>query len=636
MCSTNVPQGPGTDKTIESQGPKVRSHIQIPLKSVSPTPTYAFLSSLHIFAASLISYYTNMRSLHARRSKSVLQSSPKKAKSGPLNHPSLYVLLSTILPSKNKSSRTGKPWAKDILKITFQGLEKPKAKEMPTDTGDTTLPSPPISQNLATQGLPADMRPQDAGQEAVMIAEGHMEAAMPAGLLVKQHVDKDIAFHPSTGAFAFRLQAKVGEPAIEPLIERLQRVERLVDFVQVINSHPNTLHCESVSLSRLIFSYVYPQILGPNQPPKDSPRYRATIDFWSTTSSPEIQLEAGNPHIRILDCLTKILSSSLGLSGLGSLLPLTLPVLRALDTAEAAWSALNTSSELQIFCRAADWYSMRYAIVSPPTDSKEAHASLPDAPNRISFEIRLSRRGDAPWWCMRRERPHGSPPVDRMDLMLKRAIWDGGEKDVWMGMKCAAIAQMGGAEAMIARLDEVMREVATDARVFEEVGFGATRVEVETIGNDELRGQDIGQGQSPPQVQMQPQSQPKAQPKAQSKAQPIANAQPPRPQSQSPVLQKQKQGQPAPGSRAALIANAQARGQLQAQQIAAMEARQGFGLADVKAMQEAQEQARRAAKQGKGKAGKGGGQGKSNTGGGGGGGSGTGTGTGKQDTIVID
>jgi len=464
-----------------------------------------------------------------------------------------------------------------------------------------------------------------------------MEAAMPAGLLVKQHVDKDIAFHPSTGAFAFRLQAKVGEPAIDPLIERLQRVERLVDFVQVINSHPNTLHCESVSLSRLIFSYVYPQILGPNQSPKDSPRYRATIDFWSTTSSPEIQLEAGNPHIRILNCLTKILSSSLGLNGLGSLLPLTLPVLRALDTAEAAWSALNTSSELQIFCRAADWYAMRYAIVSPPTDSKEAHASLPEAPNRISFEIRLFHRGDTPWWCVRRERPHGSAPVDRMDLMLKKVVWDSGEKDIWMGMKCAAIAQMGGAEAMIARVDEVMREIATDARVFEGVGLGVARVEVETIGNDELRGQDIGQGQSPPQAQMQ--MQPQSQPKPQPKAQPAVNAQPPRPQSKSPVLQKQKQGQPPPGSRAALIANAQARGQLQAQQIAAMEARQGFGLADVKAMQEAQEQARRAAKQAKGKAGKAAGQGKNNPGGGSGGGSGNGTGTGnagKQDAIVID
>ena len=89
-----------------------------------------------------------------------------------------------------------------------------------------------------------------------MIAEACLIKPMPPSLdLVKQRVDKDIAFHPKSGGFAFRLHAKVGESVILPLIERLQRVEQLVDFVEVVKKHEKTLHCETVSLGQVIFSY---------------------------------------------------------------------------------------------------------------------------------------------------------------------------------------------------------------------------------------------------------------------------------------------------------------------------------------------------------------------------------------------
>ncbi|KFX93018.1 hypothetical protein V490_05036 [Pseudogymnoascus sp. VKM F-3557] len=538
---TNVPEGPrATADSIVLDGPTVRSHIQLPLKSVSPAPTYAFLSSLHLLSTSMISYYTNMRALHSRRAKFMLRNTSKRTVSSRQGQPALCVMLSTLLPSKNKSPRTGKPWAKDVLKISFQGIEalEPKETTSPAVGSDQSPSNPPTAPS-------GPVSSQDGEEGAIMIAEGHMETAIPAGLLVKQQVDKDIAFHPSTSAFAFRLQARVGEPSIAPLIERLQRVERLVDFVQVITAHPDSLHCESVSLSRLIFSYGCVQSAGPNQSHAESPRYQAIIDFSSQSSQLELQLEAGNPHIRILDHLTKILKSPLGLHGLATILPLTLPVLRALDAAEDSWEDIP-SSELQILCRAADWYAVRY-ILTPLGDGD--NSKTPPAPKRVVFEIRLHRRGNVPWWCMRRDQKHNPATVDPLDLALREKVWTGGEKGVWMGMQCAAIAQTGGAEAMVSRVDAAMRDMMGDGTVFASAAPGAAGVKGAEGAGDNIHS--LGQ--------------------AQAQAGNAPNkAQPQRPQTKSPVLQKQTQKaqgvQPTQQQRA--LAEAQHRVQFQAQQLA--------------------------------------------------------------------
>lgn len=453
-------------------------------------------------------------------------------------------MLSTLLPSKNKSPRTGKPWAKDVLKVSFQGIETLEQKET------ATSPSNGSDQSPSNPSGPVGPRQPDTEEGAIMIAEGHMETAIPAGLLVKQHVDKDIAFHPSTSAFAFRLKARVGEPSITPLIERLQRVERLVDFVQVINAHPESLHCESVSLSRLIFSYGCVQSPSPNHSHTESPRYQAIIDFSSQSSRLELQLEAGNPHIRILDHLTKILNSPLGLHGLATILPLTLPILRALDTAEDSWEDIP-SSELQILCRAADWYAVRY-ILTPPSDGDN---NSPAAPKRVVFEIRLQRRGNVPWWCIRRDQKHNPATMDPLDLALKEKVWTGGEKGVWMGMQCAAIAQISGAEAMVLRVDTTMRDMTKDGTVFASDVPEVTGVKGEgaPVANMEGLGGHTGQAQAH-----------------------VVNApnkvQPQRPQTKSPVIQKQtqKKAQGMPQTQQqrtqAALAEAQHRAQLQAQQ----------------------------------------------------------------------
>jgi len=430
-----------------SDVPQVQSHIQIPLSSTVTNPTYAFLTGLHLFASALISHYVSQRDLHARRAQYIVQEIRAKPIPSPISLPSLFIKLSSILASKNISRRTGKAWAKDILRITFQGIQ-------------TSLPKPLQAETVVSSGYQDELSGVTAGEtsadiqktdtlveNAVMIAQANMAIPVPSSLLVSQRIDKDIAFHPSSGAFAFRLQNKVGEPAITSLTERLQRVEQFVDFVQVVKHHEKTLRCETVSLGKVVFTYSLPAMTVDSR----VTTYRATVDFAGVVTPLALTLEKGNPHVRILDHLTKVLNSSLGLDGVATLLPLTLPLLRGLDAIENAWLPLLEKGEVGIFVRAADWYTIRY---TPP------YSSDPEANSRwITFDIRLQQRNAIPWWCIRRNCELGATAADDIDTALK-SVWDGnGEAMSWRGMQSAGIAKKEGVEALLARVDGCVREM---------------------------------------------------------------------------------------------------------------------------------------------------------------------------------
>src|SRR5208282_568814 len=174
-------------------------------------------------------------------------------------------------------------WARDALKMTFQGLEYPPNTSSSVQRQSASQPPETPTSKFAGPRRESVIRElEDVEENAVVVAEGFLVKPMPASLeLVKQRVDKDVAFHPKSGGFAFRLHAKIGESVIGPLIERLQRVEQLVDFVEVVKKHENTLYCETVSLGQVIFSY------GNSEPSHSdamvvdtqSSKHRATIDF---------------------------------------------------------------------------------------------------------------------------------------------------------------------------------------------------------------------------------------------------------------------------------------------------------------------------------------------------------------------
>ncbi|KAG4437665.1 hypothetical protein IFR05_006850 [Cadophora sp. M221] len=441
---------------IQPSSREVACAIRLPIKTSSPKTTYAFLSTLNVFAAGVVSHYTNMKALHAKHAHHMLG---KGRASKAVTLPSIYARFSDLIPSRNRLPRTGKSWAKDIIRITFQGVEMAQH-----DSHDVSGPNSPeqthIFQTPALSSQPPGIlpkRPFSAGERSVLITEAHMIVPLPQALLnINEQVDKDIIFNAQNGSFAIRLHSRVGESVIPVLIERMVRVERLVEFVQVLHRHENTLSCEMVSLGKIVFTYRNnPATLSADAVDIEptSTIYRATVDFSAGDNLMALILEKGNPHLRIADTLAKILNGSEGLDGIATFLPLTLPVLRGLDRIETAWFSdeLSANGEVFVHVRASDSYLVRYNLVNP---SPGANSLL--VPRKITFEVRLRQRRGVPWWCIRRtDIASRNKGEDALDESLK-ALWKSSGLG-WQGMGASGVAQGSGAETLLVKMDEIVR-----------------------------------------------------------------------------------------------------------------------------------------------------------------------------------
>ncbi|KAH8591402.1 mediator complex subunit MED14-domain-containing protein [Bisporella sp. PMI_857] len=403
---------------------KITSKIRIPIKALSPAISYNFFLTLVTFTAGLISHYTNLRSLHSYRSNYILRNSKPLS---PIKLPTILVRLSQILPSQNKALRSKKPWAKDTIQLTFQGLEVSNDANLPQE--DTTPVPSIIAPNYPT---------------CMVVTQARMVVNVSNSLSsLKENVDRDIAFSAATGVFAFRLRSRVGFPVIPVLIEKVNRVERLVEFVEVFARHSETLVCDSMSLDKIIFSYKSPQA-------EAKATFKATIDFGSVNTGMTIRFEANNPHLRILDHLDRILNSQ-GLDGIATLLPLTLPLLQVFDAIETEWTNFQERGEVVILVRSIDHMIVRYDLVSPKSDTD----SIP-ATRKVKFDFKLQNRCGEAWWMLSRGDARDKDG-DEIDAALQ-SIWDSSGAG-WEGMRKSAVTQSGGLEDLIKQIDEVVRTV---------------------------------------------------------------------------------------------------------------------------------------------------------------------------------
>ncbi|RDW78063.1 hypothetical protein BP5796_05915 [Coleophoma crateriformis] len=477
--------------TNATTGTKVERAIEMPVKgSWASEPTFGFLSSLHIFSAALISQYTNLKALHERRIRYSLQESSKAL---PVRVPAIFMRLSELLPPRGSRR---KPWARDVVKLVFQGLEvrsgETKVAATPTQNpSDNALPL-----SSAINGVsPSSQKPTSTahGDSAVMITEARM-IIPPAGNLsvLKERVDRDIAFHAESGAFAFRLRSEIGESVVPHLIQRVSQVERLVNFAEVVHKHEKFIHSQSISLGKIVFRY-------DNAQDKDmmdldsSSRYKAIVDFSSVESAMTLSLEAKNPHIRILDNLTKILNSPEGLNGVATILPLTLPALHAVDNIETAWEDLSERGEVLILVRSTDWYIVRYNLF--PADGKS---------RKIVLDVKLMTRRGEPWWYVRRT-DHREKEGDDIDEKLK-VVWNGSGAG-WNGMRLSAVAEPSGVEECLGKVDEVIRKTLIQDQIPQAKPLAAPIAQMQPQAQMQPRAQMQPQAQMQPAPQMMPQAQ---------------------------------------------------------------------------------------------------------------------------------
>jgi mediator of RNA polymerase II transcription subunit 14 len=434
---------------------KITSSIPIPIRNISPTPTYEFMANLHVFAAALVSHYANLKSLHGRRTPYKLHTSNSIPSS--VKIPAVYLQLSELIATLSPDKKPKNMSLKDIVQLTFQGLEAHTARSKDTQAvasptvqqTQTPVPAPQPASILSTQklGLPHE--------DVFVITEARMIFSPPPQALkmIKENIDRDIAFHQTSGAFALRLRSRVGESIVSSLIERVVRIERLVNFIQILQAQEKSVQCETISLGRITFTYGKVS-LNADRDVMDinggRPReHTAVVDFSTADNMMTLILERGNPHLEIIDHLTRILNGKEGLDGIANLLPLTLPVLQGLDALELAWASVPKGQAF-VNIRAADWYIIRYDIsILPPTGS----SSEPGI-QKIMFEVRLRHRRGVPWWYIRRTDSR-EREGDGIDAAL-RPVWNTVGKG-WQGMRVSGVAQANGVEELLGKVDEAMR-----------------------------------------------------------------------------------------------------------------------------------------------------------------------------------
>ena len=233
--------------------------------------------------------------------------------------------------------------------------------------------------------------------------------------------------HPQVqvNVFKFMLVNKVGESCIPSLISRLVSIERLIDYVSVLES--NSLFINSSSLSQLKFTY------------SPSPRIlKATVDF-SMDGRVLLSFPPRSPHLRIRDFLTGWLSKA-GLVPVIALLRLTLPILNAFTAIEKS----HSTNDVSIIARSEQWFEVRYA------------APL----SKGGYDITLRLRREVPYWFIKESSIKKTEPVQDEEAWMEslRAVTRGRGKG-WRGMKGGIVAQTAdGVGEALSNLDEVFRK----------------------------------------------------------------------------------------------------------------------------------------------------------------------------------
>jgi len=366
-------------------------------------PTYSVLATLENTAAALIAQYADHRELTLLGVHHIQHKST--GRTDKFSVPDLFLhfnpekererepLLPTLLQTPQHQRRL--PWCHETVKISFRGLSRSLDSVITLVRGRLVTPIPNISKLTA-------------------------------------NMDSSLAFHPTSGAFSFRLGTPVGQSCVPDVLERFRRIERLVRFLEVIRRHD--LQCETISLSDLTFAYATDPTSG---------AMAATISFASNMPM-GISFAQQNPHLRIQDFLASLLNADRGFESVTVVLQNSLPLLRAFATLESA--ERKPGSEVQILPRSATWYRVRYENPA------------------LIYEVRLRQRNDqAFWYSVSIASDSPSANGNRTDMTTR--TWANLCRDKgpgWQGMTGGITAELEGVEELILRVDEALREISTE------------------------------------------------------------------------------------------------------------------------------------------------------------------------------
>ena len=318
--------------------------------------------------------------------------------------------LSSMLQSQSMLSLAPKQaWANDIVTVKFRGVQ-PAWKKASSQAG-----------GAGTQD-----------RMLMCIADAVVKVTRPAKLAsLKGLVDDDVSYHPRRGEFCVRMIHALGEPVLDVLKSRVKAIDRFVSYHEALEKMGDSITCKSATLRTIVCSY------GDPVPAADvgakSPQRQWTVTLDLSRDDINVRLERGNPHLRAVDLIQRLVNVEGGIKGLLTWLPSSLPFLKAIDSITEGWDDLAAKDQGRVdFCmRMIDWMSIRYTIRA--TDSM---GNRSDKVLKLEARIRL-RRGE-PWWHIWRAERLASSPPDRFDGALQSILQGKGES--WQGLVSSAAA----------------------------------------------------------------------------------------------------------------------------------------------------------------------------------------------------
>ena len=368
-------------------GPLFKAAYKIPIvgfKSLIMDMSCATLAHIESIAVGMISDYVS--TLQLRMNKIEHKFGPSSMNLQMAKSVNLYIRSTHnhVQPSLLFKSNT-LPWTKEIISLAFKGVE--------------------VETNCA-----------------IHTASARLKTPLKNKLSLTTSVDDTIAFHPTSGDFAFRLLTSVGESTIPLLFHRLSSIERLIYFLSAIRA--SKLSCEAASLNHIEFVYA------------SSPTPLKAIIRFPPDTPMSISFEKDNPHLRIQDYLTSLLHTTGGLDAVVKLIGITLPLLKAFLVIETS----SPTDHVRILPRSAAWYRVRYE--SP----------------RLAFDVRLrQRRGEMLWFLNDLGVHQGEDRNEKLVEGLRNLEKDKGEG--WRGMSGGLIASSSGVADLIEKINNLHHSV---------------------------------------------------------------------------------------------------------------------------------------------------------------------------------
>ncbi|RYO85721.1 hypothetical protein DL762_005080 [Monosporascus cannonballus] len=425
---------------VTQEPTRITSFTQLPLSPGSPNLSDKFFVNLTVFAAAMISHITDLKALHDRKIQYTTGDTPSYSLPPSIRIPSVFVRLSDILQKDQSpgSKKKAMSWAIDFVQIMFDGIQN--------------------SSSSSQSGSP-ETRSGGAGTEEChrlsTLVDARFKVADPERFsLLKGNVERDVAFNKRLGVFALRLRAEVGHTILDTLAQRLRAIERLVDCIDAIRRSDRDVRCEDITLNRVTFTYSdRPKANDGATMQQDVERWKASLVLRK--GEVKLELERGNPHLRIIDLFNRLVNSELRFHKLPFFLSSTLPVIRAFDLIEEAWKdiIMRGAGRVEVFPAHLNWFNIRYTLPGPNRGAER----------RLTLGIKLRFHRGAPMWHIERAQPGVAKHADDVFKKALDRVWNA-EGKVWNNLiYSAAVAIDNGIEALLKAVDEAIRPLVTQS-----------------------------------------------------------------------------------------------------------------------------------------------------------------------------